>query len=490
MSTGNDSETQIMNTKYFRKNTFLSGLLLSNLFIMAPALALSVQPIQVKSAIGEPFRAQLVITDIAGVDPSTIRASLATDNEFIQLGIYKRNLASNLQFKTTITSPERGVITITSDRPLNDPYIEFVVHIDFGRNVRLQQVTALIDPPMTRVQTDSINLPVQQIQLAAASPSPPTIEQQTASTELSKATETTSTVIPKTFQGTQVLETPSIFDVAQTEQSTLGTLQTPVENPNKPIEQKPTAEELTTTAQSIPSTLDAAAAAKAAADTKPASDLAAAEAGQSSQKPYMVKRRDSLWAIARRMQKDMNVPVSVIMNQIQQNNKSAFIKGNPNQIRTGATIVLPNQQDLAEPAQPSLQPIKVENDDIENNKTPAIRPKNKQNQLAKTPYTRRGRLPDAKMTLIAPNQDGSAQGAASEEQGAAKQRQLVEVNLKITTTRQQNMSLSKKVSELEALIRINDQKLAVQNAKLAALMQRLKNLKEAASQNANRTQKS
>jgi pilus assembly protein FimV len=489
MNTGMHSETNIMNTKYFRKSMFLSGLFLSNLFVIVPAFALSVQPVQVKSAIGEPFRAELVITDIAGIDPSTIRASLAADNEFLQLGIYKRNLASNLRFKTTITSPERGVITITSDRPLNDPYIEFVVHIDFGRNVRLQQVTALIDPPLTRIQTDSLSLPVQEIQLAATSSAPQqqaTTEQQTASPDLSKATESTSNTAPTTVPSAPDTASPaSIFDIKQTPTSTLGASSNPIESPSKSSEQ-PTTQE-----SAIPSTLDAAA--KAASDAAmavaAASNQEAQQAGQTSQS-YMVKRRDSLWAIATRMQKDMNIPVSVIMNQIQQNNKSAFIKGNPNYIKTGATIVLPNEKDFSGRVQQRLQPVKVENDDIENNKTPTIRPQNKQTQLEKTPYTRRGRLPDAKMTLVAPNQDGSAQGAASEEKSAAKQRQLRELNLKITTTSQQNRSISKKVSELETLIKINDQKLALQNAKLAALMQRLKNRKEAASQNANRTQKS
>ncbi len=479
MSKRNYSGTTIIKSTYFKKNILLSVLFLSNLFIAGPAFALSVQPIQVKSALGEPFRAQLVITDIAGVDPSTIRASLATDSEFIQLGIYKRNLASNLQFKTTIISPERGVITITSDRPLNDPYIEFVVHIDFGRNVRLQQVTALIDPPLTRIQTESLNLPVQQIQLATASSSPPqqpAIEQKRASPASSKATEIAPTL--QSVQGVPVIETPSIFDVTQITPSTPEAAPIPVESPSQSSEQNSTAQEVTPTAsQAVQSTPEAA-----------------AEAGQVNQSSYMVKPRDSLWAIASRMQKGMNIPVSVIMNQIQQNNKSAFIKGNPNQIRTGATIVLPNQQDLAERVQTRLQPIKVDNDDTENNKIPTIRPLNNQAQIAKTPYTRRGRLPDAKMTLIAPNQDGSAEGATSAEQKAAKQTQkqsqLDKINLKITSTSQQNVALRKKVGELETLIKVNDQKLALQNAKLAELMQRLKNLKEAGSQHANRTQKS
>ncbi len=94
------------------------------------------------------------------------------------------------------------------------------------------------------------------------------------------------------------------------------------------------------------------------------------------------------------------------------------------------------------------------------------------------------------MTLVAPAQEGTVQGSATEKQSEEKARQLTQLNAKITSARQRNMTLSQEVSELEAKIKANDQKLALRNARLAELMQRLKNRKDAAQQNANRTPKS
>jgi FimV-like protein len=541
----NSHKSDSQNTKYFRKNVFLSALLLGNFFVAEQAFALSVQPIQVKSAMGESFRAQLVISDIAGVDPSTIHASLASDNEFIQLGINKRNLANQLHFSTAITSPERGVITITTDRPLNDPYIEFVVHISFGHNVRLQQVTALVDPPLTRMKIDNLNLPIKKIELAEVSPTPAQpVAPQPTTTGNPNVIKLTSTVTSRTIQlipsrnapppmvdEAPLAQTPTMPKEANTplipqkiapppmssnvDNTSAAPLiaPTPIAQASAAITTAPatiTPVQAVAPTQSAPVTptvptetaqLNApplpnpVVAASTPDTTSPPAQSAATpivekhdSLTEKTDKSYTVQRHDSLWAIATRMQKDMNIPVTVIMHSIQQNNQSAFIHGNPNHIKSGATIVLPNKRDIAESVQPSILPIKTENDDIENNKTPTMRSLNQQANEAKTPYIRRGHLPNAKMTLVAPTQQGNAQGSASEGLSETKKRKLSEVNLKITTARQQNITLSQEVSELEAKIKENDQKLALQNAKLAEIMQRLKNRKDAAHQNANRTQ--
>ncbi|GAC1373493.1 MAG: hypothetical protein NVS3B3_07850 [Aquirhabdus sp.] len=468
------------NAKHFKKNVFLSAFLLGNIFFAEQAFALSVQPLQVKSVLGEPFRAQIVITDIAGVDPATIKASLASSSEFIQLGINKRQLANDLNFNTVITSPERGLITITSDRPLNDPYIEFVVHIGFGNNVRLQQVTALVDPPLTRIQPETLNLPVQQIQLAETSSTPVPAAPQPTDPNIVKVTSSvTSRTIPlipsrstppaMSEPTNGVAETPLAREPQTTEQATplIPSSNTPLPMTTSPVDGTPTAP-----------------------DSAPQPEKPTPEPTAPEKNAYTVKRNDSLWAIATRVQKGTNQPVTVIMRSIQQMNKSAFIHGNPNHIKNGATIILPNQQDIQEAPKTDSQSAVVENDDVESNKAPILKTPNQQAKTAKTPYVRRGHLPDAKMTLVAPTIEGTAQGSANDKQSEEKARKLTQLNLKITSARQRNMTLSQEVSELEAKIKANDQKLALRNARLAELMQRLKNRKDVAQQNANRTPKS
>ncbi len=514
------SEMTQQHSQRFKKNVFLSAFILSNIFLADQAFALSVHPLQVKSALGEPFRAQIVITDIAGVNPSMIKASLASDSEFIQLGINKRQLANDLNFNTVITSPERGIITITSDRPLNDPYIEFVVHIGFGNNVRLQQVTALVDPPLTRIQPETLNLPVQQIQLAEATSTPAPVIAQPTNPNIVKVTSSLTTrtipLIPSRSapppMSAPIAESPLAKNASAAQETPLvpsRSVPPPMSAPDTETAATPLAKNVTiqdTPLIPIPNTPPPMATPAVEANqepieqtiTVPAPATPAPEQVPPAPTPtppenasYKVKRNDSLWSIANRIQKDTNRPITVIMHSIQQMNQSAFIHGNPNHIKNGATIILPNQQETESEA-PKIDtlPTQVENDDLESNKTPVLRTTNQQARTAKTPYIRRGHLPDAKMTLVAPAQEGTAQGSATDKQSEEKVHQLTQLNVKITAARQRNMTLGQEVSDLEAKIKANDQKLALRNARLAELMQRLKNRKDAAPQNANRTPKS
>lgn len=212
--------------------------------------------------------------------------------------------------------------------------------------------------------------------------------------------------------------------------------------------------------------------------TKPAEPVVAAK--PDADHAYTVRRHDSLWSIAARMQNTSKQPIPVIMQSIKQMNKSAFIAGNSNHIRSGAVLILPTDQ-LDEPAPTHAdQPIHIENEDLDRNKAPTLKQPNAPINSSKGMYTSRGRLPDAKLTLVAPTDQGSSQGAAATGQGAADDKKLNELNLQISTSRQKNLTLGQEVGQLEAQIKANDQKIALQNARLAELMQRLKNRKEAA----------
>jgi len=498
--------------------TSLRLLTASCALMLSTTHALTVEPVRVKSSLGEPFRAELVITDIAGINPANIRVGLADSTEFARLGIPRSRLSNHLHFNTLITSPERGVITITSDEPLNDPYLEFVVHIGFGTNVRLQQVTALVDPPLTHVQTEHMDLPVQKIQLAestAPAPTPTALPAQTsaqpapAPQAISAAPATSASVqdnaaplaappaqatpvmapipaVPRAL--TQAPETPIAIPADNSPvAATPATPPQPVITPAPVVAPAPVAPTANMAQAAAPVTPPASPSPTADNKTNPASapQTASVAAGAPTASSYTVQKNDSLWAIATHMQKDSRQPIPVIMRYIQQMNKSAFIGGNPNQIRNGATIVLPDQKEIEQFQANLNQPAKIDNDDTESHKLPDMRSKTATTTNTKTPYVRRGQLPDAKMTLVAPPEQGSAQGNSNTGNDAHAAAVLQQLQNRIGLSRATNASMAREINELEAKIKANEQKLALQNARLAELVQRIKQRKESAAPNHN-----
>lgn len=189
---------------------------------------------------------------------------------------------------------------------------------------------------------------------------------------------------------------------------------------------------------------------------------------------YVVRQNDSLWKIASTLQKQRNTSVGNLMTQIRQLNQDAFLKGDPNQLKQGATLVLPKpekaQVSLTQD-RPDLEPIRVP--------APITRKPTTLAPVA-TPNLHRGALPRAEMTLVAPTRQGMAQGNSTlTGRNRGVQPLSRDLATRVGSARRKTASLRREITELDAQVTANDQKIAMQNAKLAELEQRLKARKEA-----------
>lgn len=379
--------------------------------------ALTVGRLDVRSALGEPFYAELVISDLGTSDAKNIQASLAGDSDFKQLGLQRNVYGSGLQISQRTDAQGRVIVSVRGNQPLTDPFLDVVVKIKDGRNTRLQHLTALVDIPKNRQNNPSPNLP---------------------------ETGFTALVV------TPVQQMPSMPQPQSRKPAATLPLQAQRDIPLIPLSGEPP--ELT---MSVPEPL-----------------LSPEQLNRAPR--YTVQRNDSLWQIASKLQDRHQQSVGQLMSQIQQLNPNAFVRGDPNQLKQDANLILPplaREQDLLA-QQPILEAVK-----------PAAAP-----QVAKpvTPtkptalVTRRGRLPNAEMMLLAPNQMGLAAGNTTQSgrnQGVQPfSRDLLQ---RVGQTRRHTASLRQEVIELDAQVTANDQKIAMQNAKIAELQQRLKARREA-----------
>jgi len=110
------------------------------------SMALGLGDITVHSALNQPLKADIALVDAAGLSASDLSASLATADEFGRAGVERVFFLNDLRF-TPILHGNRQMIRVTSRKPVNEPFLNFLVQLDQPNGRLLREYTLLIDPP-------------------------------------------------------------------------------------------------------------------------------------------------------------------------------------------------------------------------------------------------------------------------------------------------------------------------------------------------------
>lgn len=110
----------------------------------APALGLG--EITLHSALNQPLRADIALVDAAGVEENQLSVSLATADEFSRAGVDRPFFLNHLKF-TPVLRGNRSVIQVTSNKPVSEPFLNFLVQLNQPNGRLLREYTLLIDPP-------------------------------------------------------------------------------------------------------------------------------------------------------------------------------------------------------------------------------------------------------------------------------------------------------------------------------------------------------
>ena len=111
---------------------------------LAPALGLG--DITLHSALNQPLRADITLEDAAGLEEGELSVTLATADEFSRAGIDRVFFLNNLKF-TPILRGNRSLIRVSSSKPVNEPFLSFLVQLNQPNGRVLREYTVLIDPP-------------------------------------------------------------------------------------------------------------------------------------------------------------------------------------------------------------------------------------------------------------------------------------------------------------------------------------------------------
>lgn len=135
------------------------------------ALALALGPITVQSALGEPLRAEIDLPQITAAEASSLRATTATAETFRAQGLEYSSTASKVRMQLYRRPDGRSVLRLTSDTPVQDPFVDFVVDARWNQGHITRSYTMLFDPPTARRAPATVAAPAQIAPPAQASSS-------------------------------------------------------------------------------------------------------------------------------------------------------------------------------------------------------------------------------------------------------------------------------------------------------------------------------
>lgn len=286
-----------------------------SLAVMAALLPGTVTPlglgeIELKSALNQELDATVEVLSVAPEEVEQLIVKLASREAFARAGIDRSFTLQDLKFKTEVKG-DKAYIHITTVDPVREPFLSFLVEVDWPNGHLLREYTLLLDPPVYTSGAPELD----------EGPAPSFSEPAEIAAEPAATDETGDGYANQAESASD--EEIMAYQPAAPEQQT----------------------------------------AEAAVDTPAATD-----AGMSYQPlpqyaevsgQYRVKGDDTLWSLASRLRPDESVSVEQMMLALVHENPESFIKENVHGIKRGYILRMPNRDTiLAVDRQTALAQVK------------------------------------------------------------------------------------------------------------------------------------
>ena len=124
------------------------SLAVAGALVSTPANALGLGDIKIKSALNEPLNAEIQLHQIRDLSPLQIQPRMADQDEFALAGLSQQRGLSDIRFQVKVGPNGRGVILLTSREPVKEPFINFLVEVNWPSGRLVREYTLLLDPPV------------------------------------------------------------------------------------------------------------------------------------------------------------------------------------------------------------------------------------------------------------------------------------------------------------------------------------------------------
>ncbi|WP_345799229.1 FimV/HubP family polar landmark protein [Ramlibacter sp. H39-3-26] len=161
------------------------------------ASALALGRLTVQSALGEPLRAEIELPELNPEDADSLRTVVASPEVYRTQGVEYAPALNNVRMQLERSPGGRFVLRLSSDRPINDPFVDLLLEANWASGRIVRNYTMLFDPPsmrqpqntaVTAPQITPVPTPPPSAPAAATLPPPAVVERPAAAAPRPPAT--------------------------------------------------------------------------------------------------------------------------------------------------------------------------------------------------------------------------------------------------------------------------------------------------------------
>jgi len=124
------------------------------------AMALGLGPIQVRSGLNQPLVAEIPVLADTPAEANELRVDLASAEDFQRVGLNRGRVGVPLEFSVSSNGKGQSVIRVTTKEIVREPFLDFLIEVNWSKGKLLREYTVLLDPPVTAPAVVTSSKPV------------------------------------------------------------------------------------------------------------------------------------------------------------------------------------------------------------------------------------------------------------------------------------------------------------------------------------------
>lgn len=120
---------------------FFFSMLSNNIF------ALGLGKTELHSTLGEPLKATIAVVGAEDYDDEQLLVSLADKSIYARMGVELTFNHHRINMKTVVNKDKQRIVILSTNKPVNEPYLEFIIQLKSPEGQTLKTVALLLDAP-------------------------------------------------------------------------------------------------------------------------------------------------------------------------------------------------------------------------------------------------------------------------------------------------------------------------------------------------------